>query len=167
MATYKLAYGDATTLTCAVEGLASSATWVAGLESAVIDNTTNLYFDYLVEGKITVGTSPTSGTEIRVYVVACLDGTNWPDVFDGTTGAETIVSEGVRDGYAKLLAVLRVDSTTSDRPYSFTGSIGSLFGGVCPPKCVLFVTHNTGVNLNSTGSNHVFRYRGSYLSSAA
>jgi hypothetical protein len=37
---------------------------------------------------------------------------------------------------------------------------------VVPPKFVLFTVHNTGVNLNSTGGNHVFRYRGVYATSA-
>lgn len=160
MATGNIAYQAAQTLTNAIASLATSSTWVAGYESATVDNTTNLFLDYIFDGKVTVGTTPTSGTEIRIYVVASVDGTTWPDVFDGTTGAETATSEGVRDSFAKLAAVLRVDSTTSDRAYPFCFSVASLFGGVCPPKFVLFTVHNSGVNLNSTAGNHVFNYRG-------
>lgn len=166
MADLKIAYGTSTAITNAVASLASSSTWVAGYESDVVDNTTNKYLDYEVEGHYTVGTTPTANTEIRIYVVARWDGTNWPDVFDGTTGAETVTSEGVRDGFAKLAAVLRVDATTSDRAYPFAFSVAGLFGGVCPPEFVLFTTHNTGVNFNATAGNQVTRQRGVYATSA-
>jgi hypothetical protein len=162
MADSKLAFQTSQTLTNAIESLATSSTWVAGYESATVDNTSNLYLDYIHDGYVTVGTTPTSGTEIRIYVVGCVDGTNWPDVFDGTTSAETITSVGVRDGFAKLAAVMQCDSTTSNRAYPYTFSVAALFGGVVPPKYCLFTTHNTGVNLNSTGGNQVTRYRGVY-----
>ena len=167
MASNKLAYGTSTSLTNAIASLATSSTWTGGYESDVIDNTTNLYLDYSIEGYVTAGTSPANPSEIRIYVVASWDGTNWPDVFDGTTSAESsVTSEGVRDGFAKLGVVMRVDSTTSNRAYYFSFTVASLFGGACPPKFVLYTTHNTGSNLNSTGGNHVFRYRGIYVTSA-
>lgn len=162
MASRKIAYGTSTAITNAIQSLATSSTWLAGYESDVVDNTSNLYLDYTIEGKVTVGTTPTINTEIRIYVVASFDGTTWPDVFDGTTSAETVTSAGVRDGFAKLAAVLLVDATTSDRSYPFSFSVAALFGGVCPAKFVLFTTHNTGVNLNATGGNHVFNQRGVY-----
>ena len=162
MADVKLALQAAQTLTNAIQSLGSSASWLAGYESATIDNTTNLYEDYIFDGKVTVGTTPTAGTEIRIYVAETVDGTNWGDVLDGTTSAETIVSEGVRDSFLKLAAVLFVDATTSDRSYPFCFTIAALFGGIVPPKFSLFVAHNTGVNLNSNGGNQVFNYRGTY-----
>jgi hypothetical protein len=67
-----------------------------------VDNTTELAFDFYVSGKITVGTTPTINTEIRLYLVGSYDGTTWPDVFDGTPSAETVTTAGLRDGYAKL-----------------------------------------------------------------
>lgn len=162
MADRKTAYGTSTALTNAVASLASSSNWLAGYESDVVDNTTNKYLDYSFEGKVTVGTTPTASTEIRIYVVASFDGTTWPDVFDGTTSAETVTSAGVGSGFLKLAAVLLCDSTTSDRAYWYSFSVASLFGGICPAKFLLFTTHNTGVNLNATGGNHTFNYRGVY-----
>ncbi len=142
-------------MTITLASLATSSTWVAGAESNEVDNTTNKYLDYLLAGKVRVGTTPTSGTEIRVYVVGILDDTTWPDVFDGTGSAETATSVGVRDGFAKLAAVMRCDATTSARDYPFGPvSVAQLFGGSVPKKFVVFITHNTGVNLNSTGGNH-------------
>lgn len=159
----KLAFGTATVLTNALASLATSSDWTAGYESDVVDNSSNLYLDYEVWGQITVGTSPTSGTQIRIYVVPSFDGTSWPDVFDGTTSAETWTSAGIRDATAVLAKVINVDATTSNRVYTYSiPSIASLFGGLVPAKFVLFVSHNTGVNLNSTGGNHVTNFRGSY-----
>ena len=163
----KTEYGTSTALTNAIASLASSSTWLAGHESDVIDNTANKYLDYTIEGKVTVGTTPTANTEIRIYVVASFDGSTWPDVFDGTTGAETITSAGVASGFVKLAAVMLVDATTSDRSYPFSiGSVAALFGGNCPAKFLLFTSHNTGVALNSTGGNHTCNYRGQYATSA-
>jgi len=84
-----------------------------------------------------------------------MDDSTWPDVFDGTDSAETVTSAGVGSGFLKLAAVMLVDATTSDRVYYFdAGSVRALFDGVLPPKFVVFVAHNTGVNLNSTAGNH-------------
>jgi hypothetical protein len=80
---------------------------------------------------------------------------------DGTKSAETITSAGVGRGYLKLGAVIDVDATTSDRPYDVAPfSVAALFGGALPRKVGIFITHNTGVNSNSTGSNHVWKYDG-------
>ena len=77
-------------------------------------------------------------------------------MFDGTPSAETVTSEGVRDAFAKLAAVIRIDSTTSNRDYPFFFSVASMFGGAVPKKVAVFVAHNTGVALNSTGSTHTY-----------
>jgi hypothetical protein len=157
MANVKIAYDASSAVTISLASLATSATWVAGRESTLISNTTNLYLDYLLAGQITVGTTPTSATQIRIYAVAPLNDTpTWPDVFDGTDSAETITSVGVRDGFAKIASVINVDSTTSNRAYYFGPiSIASLYGGSLPTRWAIFVTHNTGVNLNATAGNHV------------
>lgn len=162
MTDIKFAFQSSQTLTNAIQSLASSPTWIAGYESATIDNTTNLYLDYIFDGIVTVGTTPTSGTEIRIYVVGSVDGTNWPTGFDGTTSSASMTTEGLRDSFAKLAAVLRVDAGTSNVAYNFTFTVANLFGGVVPPKFVLYTTHNSVAALNSTGGNQVFRYRGVY-----
>jgi hypothetical protein len=86
---------------------------------------------------------------------------------DGTDSAETITSAGVGRGFLKLAAVLDVDATTSDRVYGFGPvALAPLFGGVLPTHWGVFVAHNTGVNLNATGGNHVFSYIGVKYTSA-
>lgn len=167
MANIKTEYAASSAVTISLASLATSSTWLAGQESTAIDNTTNKYLDYLLAGKVRVGTTPTSGTEIRIYVVAMLNDSSWPDVFDGTDSAETVTAAGVGSGFLKLAATMLVDATTSDRDYFFGPiSVASLFGGACPKKFVVFVTHNTGVNLNATGGNHVLDTTPVYATSA-
>jgi hypothetical protein len=161
MAVVNISYRASSTITIAPENVASSSTFVAGVESNVIDNTSNKDDDILINGTWTCGTTPTVNTQVLVYVIAALDDTpNYPDVFDGTSSAETATSAGVLASFAKLAAIMQVDTTTSNRVYNCTFSVAQLFGGTVPPKFVLFVTHNTGVNSNTTAGNHVWKATG-------
>ncbi len=163
----KLVYGSASDLTITLASLATDSNKLVGRESAVIDNTSGLHLDILVSGKITVGTSPTTTKAIEVWAVASWDGTTWPDVFDGTDSSETITSSEIKLSICRLVASLPT-TNTSDRTYHFSAiSLASLFGGVVPPKLSLFVTHDTGVNLNATGSNHQIRLQPVYQNVAA
>lgn len=162
MATVKVAYAADVALTISPASLASSSTFVAGTESASIDNSTNLYDDALLSGTIMVGTTPTSGTFINIYVFSPYEDTpTYPDVMDGTSSAETVTSAGVGIGFLKLAASMYVDSTTSNRAYYFGQvSVAQLFGGVLPKTWSVFLAHNTGVALNATGGNHAIYYQG-------
>lgn len=157
-------YITPTSSTGGITSLGSSATWVAGYEWFVVDvaGMTPIPRDVRISGKVRVGTTPTANTEIRIYLIPSEDGTTWPDVFDGTPSAETVTSAGVRDSFAKLAAVLRVDATTSDRDYPFSFSAADVFDGSLPDTFATFVTHNTGVNLNSTAGNHTYLYAPQY-----
>jgi hypothetical protein len=158
LTTNKVTYPTASSGTGGIHSLATSSTFLAGYEWFVIDNTTELALDYLVQGYVTVGTTPTANTQIRIYCVASYDGTTWPDVFDGTPSAETVTSAGVGSGFLVLASVINVDATTSNVAYPFRFSLASLFGGYVPKKTAIFVAHNTGVNLNSTSGNQAYGY---------
>lgn len=154
-------YGSKTTLTAAVASLTSDTNLLAGIESSVIDNTTDGFDDILLSGKLTTGTSPTASRQIEVWAVAW-DGANWPDVFDGTTSGETITSSDIKNAICKAVAIMSTNAT-NDRTYHFTGaSLRTAFGGELPSKVVLFIVHNTGVALNATAGNHEFSYVGTY-----
>ena len=162
MADIKVAYAAASDLTITLASLASDTNLLAGRESAVIDNTSTLALDYLVSGKVTAGTSPTASRSIEVWAVGSWDGTNWPDVFDGTESAETITSADIKASICRLVAAMAT-ANTSDRVYHFGPvSLAAAFGGVLPPKVVLFVTHSTAVALNSTAGNHQIRIQPVY-----
>jgi len=163
----KLVYASSAALTITLASLATDTNLLAGRESTAVDNTTDKYIDYLLGGKITTGTSPTASKEIRVYVGALIEDSTYPDVLDGTDSNETITSADIRDASLKLAAVLPTNNT-SDRTYFFAPiSVAALFGGTLPKKFVVFVVHNTGVNLNSTGGNHAIYVTGVYENVAA
>lgn len=162
MADVKIYYDTASDVTITLASLASDTNLLTGRESSAVDNTINKYLDYLISGKITTGTSPTTARSIQVWAVGSWDGTSWPDVFDGTDSAETITSANHKNAVCRFIADLATDST-SDRAYHFGPvSIASVFGGICPPKFVIFVTQNTGVNFNSTAGNHQIRIQPVY-----
>lgn len=163
MASIKLAYRASVAVTITLAALPTDANLLAGQEGTAVDNSSDLDLDKLLAGKITTGTSPTDAKEIRVYVAGIIDDTpTWPDVLDGTDSAETITSSGIRDAALRLAAMIATNNT-SDRTYWFGPiSVAALFGGTLPAKFVVFVVHNTGVNLNSTGSNHAIKVTGVY-----
>lgn len=154
-------YATSATLTASLASLASDTNLLTGIESSVIDNTTDGYDDYMISGKVTVGTTPTTAKQIEIWAVAW-DGTAWPDVFDGTSSSETITSAEIKTNICKAVAILPTVAT-SNRTYFFTGvSLKTVFSGTVPSKVVLFVTHNTGVALDATASNHELRVQGVY-----
>lgn len=163
MGDIKTAYAASVALTQTnLDGIASSATWVAGWESAAIDNTSNLYEDYLISGELKVESSGLSVGQIRVYIVGIQEDSTWPDVFDGTESTETITDTEIRDAICKLGAVIQTD-TTASRVYPFGPfSVASLFGGVCPSKFVVFITQSTGTTLETTDDPNKVYQKGVY-----
>jgi len=156
----KLAYAASANQTVtALDGLASSATWVAGWESGAIDNTTNLYDDYRVTAKLTVASSGLSAGEIRLYLVGMLDDSTWPDVFDGTQSAETITDTEIRDGIALRCAVTATDTTASRVYYLDCPSVARVFGGNLPAKFVIFIAQSTASALQSSGNQVTIKGR--------
>ena len=153
-------YGATSTITAAVASLASDTNLLAGIESAIIDNSSDGFEDIILSGKVTAGTSPTASRSIEVWAVAW-DSNGWPDVFDGTTSSETITSSDIKNAICKSVATMST-SNTSDRTYFFTGVSAKQVFGVLPSRFVLFIVHNTGVALNATAGNHEFRYQGVY-----
>lgn len=163
MADFKLKYPSDSTVTMTI-GLASLATnsantFTIGRQSNVVNNTTNLDLDHLLSGSFTVGTGPTAGRTIAVYVFAprsmASGVATYPDVFTGGDANRTVTSANVLNG-----TLIRAWSTTVDnvtgRVYDMPmTSIANLFGGVMPPYWGAFVAHDTGVAL---GSGHDLFY---------
>jgi len=164
MGSSTVSYSSNTTITMDLDGLASSASWIAGRESTEIDNaTTNKYLDALVQGKVKVGTTPTANTTIAVYVWGADTSlaTTAIDVLDGTDSAETLTNTGVLNSALRLGAVISVLVATSDIVYNIAPfSVASLFGGVMPKFWGLFVSHNCGAALHATDNTNFFSYVG-------
>ena len=148
----KISYAASSSLTVtALHSVASSGSWVAGWESGAIDNSSNLYLDYIINAKIVVGAGPSAG-EIRLYLVAELEDSSWPDVFDGTESTETITDTLVRDAVCRLAAVTATDTTASQSYFLICPSVAAVFNGTVPRKFVVFITQSTGQNLAAAGS---------------
>jgi hypothetical protein len=156
MSTTKIAYSAAVAVfgSTALDSLASSSTLVAGYESDVISNVTTLYDDVLLAGRFkTNNTSPTGGGQIQMWVGSLLNDTEYPDVFDGTAGAETVTSVDIRNSILRLAGWV-VNDATANRVYEMAPvSVASLFGGVMPRKWFVWVTQSTGQALNATASS--------------
>jgi hypothetical protein len=144
----KIAYGSSVDLTVtSLHSLAASATYVGGWESAVIDNTSDLFDDFIISGLVKTAASNNQIGSVFVYVVPMIADDVWPDVFDGTESAESWTSVGVRDAIAKLGAVIAVTADAS-RSYSFAFSVLGKLGFV-PPKFALFISGNAATSTNA------------------
>lgn len=162
----KIAYAADTQPTLTLASLASSSTWVAGRESNSVDNSSNKYIDYEPSGFVTTGTTPTLNTEIRLYIIKPVNDTpTWPDVFDGTDSAETVTNTNILDGLALAWSTSVASTSNLAYPIAKASTLAQLFG-VCPALFSAFVSHNNTAALNSTGGNHEFTVRGTYLTSS-
>lgn len=157
MAETKIKYAAAATITITLASLVTDASLVAGREATAIDNSSNLYDDAIVGGKVTTGTTPTAG-QIEIWAIGSYDGTSYAG---GATGSDaTLTPQGSSKAALRLLVVLPTTST-SNQLYTWGGiSLAAAFGGTLPQKWSLFVVHNTAVNLNATGGNHEAKYTG-------
>jgi hypothetical protein len=160
--TFKPSYASGAAVTITLASLASSSDFTAGRQSNEVDNTTNLYDDLLVSGKVTTGSSPVSPNQINIYVAAWDAQANaYPDVITGAgDAAKTFTSANVLTGAVKVLKALLIDSTSNRTYYYSNESVAALFGGVLPQKVVFFVSQDSTVNLNATGGNHALDIQG-------
>jgi hypothetical protein len=152
-----------------LHSLASSQTWLGGWESALIDNTTNLYLDYRITAKLTVAAANNQAGELRMYLIGMLDDSTWPDVFDGTESAESFTDTEMRDAIARFAAVSICDNSASDVYYLECPSVAAVFGGAVPSKFVVFITINptTTTTAGLAASGNQVTIKGSYENVAA
>ena len=156
----KLVYSAEQTLTpTGVPGLAHDANLLTGIEIAEIDNRTQQAEDIIVNILTTTGTNPVAGSRIEIWAIAANASGNYPDVFDGTTSSETISSTTMKSNICQSVVSFATTSTSNQAYGRYGISLRQVFGGVVPNRCVLFITHNTGVALNATAANHAMTYQ--------
>jgi len=149
-------FGTATAVTVTLASLASStADPPVGRESNVIDMTSIDAIDVWVGGKVTVGTTPTAGKYIQVWFAPSYDGTTYAGSATGSDAGLTPTNVELM----RLAATIVTKATTSNVTFNWGVCASEVFGPSLPPKFNVFFTHNTGVNLNSTGGNHELKYR--------
>jgi hypothetical protein len=136
-----------------LHSLAASAAYSAGWTSGTIDNSSNDYEDYHISAKVTMTSSNNQAGEVRVYVYAMLDDSNWPDLFsagtEGTEGTCTIHDTEQLDSHMRLMWSTAVDTGTGEIHCMPKTGVAQFFGGFCPPKFAIYITGNGATSTNA------------------
>lgn len=132
--------------------------------SELIDNTSNLYVDMLVGGKIdTAGTGVVAGEHWDVYLSAVWDTTAATNAGGGVDTALTAsdsdleVAAGAIEAVLenmKLVSVVRPEAETPATSQAYHWgpvSVASYFGGVMPQKFLVAIHNNTNGALSASG----------------
>ena len=162
MASTKAAFGTVQSMTVTnLHSLASSQT--AGWQSAVVDNTTDLYLDALVQVVLDfANTAPANDKAAYVYAYGGLD-TTYTDPASGSEGAITLTNIGTTGNNIRLIGTLAyetADAVIESQPFS----VAAAFGGVLPPKWGIVIMNYTGAALAASGNS--VSYRGVYATVA-
>ena len=147
---------SAQTLTCQLApggvGLANNG----ARESTVVDNTSDLFQDVLVQIQIKSGASATSTSGlVNVYAYGTVDGgTTYPDNVTGSDAAITLVVPT----NLRLIGQLNVvaNSTTYK---SMPMSVAAAFGGIMPAKWGIVIENKTSGVLDTTEGTHKKLYQ--------
>lgn len=139
-----------------IASLATSSTLLVGRNATAVDISAigTIPVDIILGGRIMTGTSPTAGF-IQVWASASEDGTIYTGGIATADAAQTLVA--ATKAQLRLVANMAND-TTNNASYAFVASMMSVFGGILPRRFNLWLTHSSGVNLNSTGGNHQLKY---------
>lgn len=143
-------FSSSTALTITLASLASSTAGV-GRQSSIVDNTTNRYQKLIVFVKIKQGTAPTGNRGVYVYLIRDdNDATNYRSDGAGASDAAITILN------SQLIGVIgnKAAPSTGDDLY------GEFVIDTPGHKWGIAIVHDTGVNLDSTGSNHYVRYVG-------
>lgn len=140
MADVKWAYPAGAAYSITLNSLGSGA-YVTGSE---IDNTTNLYLDYLVEFVI-ADVVEAGNKQVTIFAIDSLDGTNYSDAPSATKPQMNAVPVGA----------ISLNGTGPYRSKAF--SVAAAFGGVLPPKIKLVAYNDAGVALAASGNSAYLR----------
>jgi hypothetical protein len=151
MATVKEALANAASMTVtALNSLASSAT--AGWQSAVVDNSSDLAEDALVQVVLDfANTAPANDKAVYVYAYTGI-GTNYTEPCTGSEGTVTITNPN----NLRQIGVLTYQ--TADMVLkSGVMSVALAFGGVMPAKWGLVIINYTGAAIAASGNSVTYQ----------
>lgn len=147
--TLKMLYASEVAITCGLDGLANSAT--TSRQSTVIDNTTNLYIDALVQLVMQTAAGALSVVPV-IYVYAYGwsegQGSNYTDTVSGSDSSYTLPSNLPPN--LKLVQIISHVVAANTTFYSSPFTIAAAFGGILPPKWGIVVNNQTGLALSGT-----------------
>ena len=150
-------FGTKTAVTITLASLASSAAGV-GRQSTMVDNSTLLWGRLLVSVSIKLGTSPTASKAIYIYGIR--SDKNTTSIRDDGAGASDAAWTRTNADY-----LYRPNTRIPSIFFIGAAATGAVFSGVFEfedpgQEWGIGVVHDTGVNLDATGGNHVVTYTG-------
>ncbi|KAF0234071.1 MAG: hypothetical protein FD177_983 [Desulfovibrionaceae bacterium] len=156
MADIKTKYGtEAQAITITLDSLTNNSS----RQSTVIDNTTDLYTDALVQVSINVPAGTALATAVcEVYAYGMVDYTTTPTYPDWTSGIGSDPIDGT-DGAVVLPSTTNLTflgtvacPTNASNAYTYVSrlmAVAPAFGGILPAKWGIVVTNKTGLTLAS------------------
>ncbi len=160
MADIKQKFGSGNqSITCTLASLANNS----AREATVIDNSSNLFLDILIQLKIKSGSSGVSSSGyVNIYAYASADGgTTYSDNCTGSDAGVTLVSPP----NLRLVGALNIVANATTYK-SVPMSLAAAFGGVLPERVGIVIENKTGAALDSTENNHAKFYQGVYAQAA-
>lgn len=144
-------FSTSAALTITLASLASS-TAGAGRQSTIVDNSSTRWGEILLYVLLKQGTSPTGNKGANIYLIR--------DDADATT-AHRSDGAGASDAAITILNAPLVGRLVNKASPATGDNLYGEFVIYKPgPKWGVAVVHDTGVNLDSTGSNHWIRWIG-------
>jgi hypothetical protein len=148
--TLKPSYGASVSLACTTTSLSSDTNLLAGRQSIVADNTSDLADTVMLGGTIATTSTPTANTQIEIWLYGDVgDGTNYSGGAGATDANLSLATAGVKA--LMVLGQVIGQTDTTARTYDVGPiNVGKAFGGDMPAKWGFFVVHNTGQTLGAT-----------------
>lgn len=139
-----------------LHSLASSAT--AGWQSAVVDNTANLYLDALAMAVFDfANTAPANSKGVYIFAYGGLESGTYSNPVTGAEGTLTLV-DVTANAQSMPMVKFQPYTTTDEVAESSPFSIGAGFGGMLPPYWGLAAMNHSGAAL--AASANTMKYRG-------
>lgn len=159
--TDKLSYGTDTAITCTLASLASSAT--AGRQSAVVDNSSNLFVDAILTIAVKTSASALANDKAcYVYLFGCGQGGSIHDgsSAEGNGGGDSAITI---DDPTNMIGPFVIPCPAVSTTYRKTIRVAAAFGGILPYKWGFALRNYTGQALDATGGSHNASYTGVYF----
>ena len=159
-----LNYSSKATLACtSFNSLASSTTTGVAASAVATTDTSNNITDVIVQLLIAgAAHTPSSTTNILVWVIGSMDGTNFAGAQSGTiedfNDGDSAESIDVDGNNMNFLGVIHMHTASVDmlsKPFS----LAAAFGGTVPPKWAIVIQNQTGSNLAASGHEVGYRYQ--------
>ena len=154
MADINIKYGTWTAVTWDMTNPSSDTNLLAGQESTVVDNSSNLFIDAHVGGTFSGPSSGAAAGVIEIWAYGTARGTtDYTAEATGSDAALTLVDETKQ--LLRLVTVITTNTTNSEVYEWGPFSIAEVFGGNVPQKWGLWGVHDAGGALTASTTQYL------------